>query len=159
MSRGFSPIHEKFGAKLINKYAESYYMKEDENNQLKKTLKDLKTTLKFNKDMIITLTSNLDVDSKVKKTLENNKQEIAFLNSKIDSLNKEIIKYREKVSKFNVLIIIFHQSLYSENIALDNIYKEQTKLTTLHDRIFILDNTIIKKDNEIGLLKKKIKKL
>ena len=43
---------KKSALKLINKYAESYRILENENKQLKSEIKDLKLNLKINKEII-----------------------------------------------------------------------------------------------------------
>jgi hypothetical protein len=98
--RGISPVNERFPVtKLVNKYAESYIYKEEENNQLKKTIKDLRTTLKYSKEMIDVLTSDLKLDEKLSIFYERSNSEINFMNKKIEELNNEVALWRDKVSQ------------------------------------------------------------
>lgn len=97
--RGISPVNERFPVtKLVNKYAESYIYKEEENNQLKKTIKDLRITLKYSKEMIDVLTSDLKLDEKLSIIYERSNSEINFMNKKIEELNNEVALWRDKVS-------------------------------------------------------------
>lgn len=123
--RGVSPMNKDKNqvTKLINKYAESYIYKEEENNQLKKTIKDLKVTLKYHKDMLNTLMSDMNLDDKMKLVMNQKKEESEYMTQKIDSLNKEVKEWRDKVSNklriIQLIVLIKNTSLiYKLNYSL-----------------------------------------
>ena len=146
--RSKTPVNNKtfHASKLINKYAESYLNKEEENSHLKSIILDLKTTLKCNKDIITTLTSNLNHDEKTKFLLDSYSKEVVLLNNKVESFTVEIQNLKEKL-------------IYSEQVALENIFKEKNNYEKVEHKIFELENVIEKKEAEIYHLKKRNKKL
>ena len=72
---------KKVVMKLLNQYADSYQCLEKQNKVLQESIKDLKTNLKINKDIISNFLSK-------STSTEINKSIIAKLNSQVESLTK-----------------------------------------------------------------------
>jgi hypothetical protein len=133
----------KSALKLINKYAESYSILEEENKQLKSEVNDLKLNLKINKEIIEGLYSASNKGEKTNMFQLKLKEEHQLNIDQIEKLNKEKeeLRYRIQIS----------EQMYGENLNL--IKSENEKLKS---KIFVMDNCIIKKDNLITQLKKKL---
>jgi hypothetical protein len=134
---------KKSALKLINKYAESYSILEEENKQLKGEVNDLRLNLKINKEIIDSFYSGkgkADINYLFQKKM---KEEHNNYNECIDKLKKEKddLRYRLQIV----------EQTFNENIT--QISSENEKLKS---KLFILDNCIIKKDNIIQSLKKKL---
>ncbi len=108
-------------------------------------MKNLYINLKINKDIIETVyksTSNSEKENILSIKLREENENIYREN---EFLKKEIEKLRSKVS-------------YYENIFNDSIYAYRESTESLENKIFILQNSIIKKDNLIQSMLDKIKK-
>ena len=138
-------VDKKTAVKLINSYAESYKIKEEENQKLKQKILDLKDNLKANKEMIENVTSSLSKDEKVNLFIKQQKNQIDNLSNQNDILNKYLIDAK-------------NQLIFSEKVAIDNINKEREELAKARNAIFTLENDNIRKDNEIEGLKKKLER-
>lgn len=124
--------------KLINKYADRYKLIEEENSKLKREIKELSQTLTINKDIIQQFIQNSSIDSKFKYVIEQQKKEINLLTEAKENLEKE---NKEQYDTNNQLSCI-RETLEQENSVLNN-------------KLFILDNIIKEKNNELLLLRKK----
>ena len=131
---------KKVVMKLLNQYADSYQCLEKQNKVLQESIKDLKTNLKINKDIISNFLSK-------STSTEINKSIIAKLNSQVESLTKS----NEDLTKQN-LSLIQSQNAISQELS---ILKEE--IESKSKTIFILEQSIIKKDNIIQTYKKKSK--
>ena len=131
---------KKVVMKLLNQYADSYQCLEKQNKVLQESIKDLKTNLKINKDIISNFLSK-------STSTEINKSIIAKLNSQVESLTKS----NEDLTKQN-LSLIQSQNAISQELS---ILKEE--IESKSKAIFILEQSIIKKDNIIQTYKKKSK--
>ena len=131
---------KKVVMKLLNQYADSYQCLEKQNKILQESIKDLKTNLKINKDIISNFLSK-------STSTEINKSIIAKLNSQVESLTKS----NEDLTKQN-LSLIQSQNAISQELS---ILKEE--IESKSKTIFILEQSIIKKDNIIQTYKKKSK--
>ena len=131
---------KKVVMKLLNQYADSYQCLEKQNKVLQESIKDLKTNLKINKDIISNFLSK-------STSTEINKSIIAKLNSQVESLTKS----NEDLTKQN-LSLIQSQNAISQELS---ILKEE--IESKSKTIFILEQSIIKKDNLIQTYKKKSK--
>ena len=131
---------KKVVMKLLNQYADSYQCLEKQNKVLQESIKDLKTNLKINKDIISNFLSK-------STSTEINKSIIAKLNSQGESLTKS----NEDLTKQN-LSLIQSQNAISQELS---ILKEE--IESKSKTIFILEQSIIKKDNIIQTYKKKSK--
>ena len=116
--------------KLINKYADRYKSLEEENNNLKKEIKDLSQTLLINKEIIQKFIQNSSIDDKSQFMIEQQKKELSLL-----------IETKENQNRNNQLNCI-KESLQQENIILNN-------------KVFMFENIIKAKDNELLLLNRK----
>ena len=94
--------------KLINKYADRYKSLEEENNNLKKEIKDLSQTLLINKEIIQKFIQNSSIDDKSQFMIEQQKKELSLL-----------IETKENQNRNNQLNCI-KESLQQENIILNN---------------------------------------
>lgn len=131
---------KKVVMKLLNQYADSYQCLEKQNKVLQESIKDLKTNLKINKNIISNFLSK-------STSTEINKSIIAKLNSQVESLTKS----NEDLTKQN-LSLIQSQNAISQELS---ILKEE--IESKSKTIFILEQSIIKKDNIIQTYKKKSK--
>jgi predicted RNase H-like nuclease (RuvC/YqgF family) len=101
--------------------------------------------MKINKEIIedfYRTNKNKDSASYVNKL----KEEINLLNKMNDDLKDEIISLRNKLA-------------YYEQITNNNLLNHGENTEALKNKIFILENTIIKKDNMMLSLKSKLNKL
>ena len=126
--------------KLLNSYAESYKILENENKSLKQYISDLKTNLKVSKQII---------DTFISKNSENKYQEI-ILNLQKD--NKNSSEINEELTKKN-LQLQKEFSKFKETIS--NLREEIEELKT---KRFMLEESLIKKDSIIMAQKKGLSK-
>ena len=126
--------------KLLNSYAESYKILENENKSLKQYISDLKTNLKVSKQII---------DTFISKNSENKYQEI-ILNLQKD--NKTSSEINEELTKKN-LQLQKEFSKFKEIIS--NLREEIEDLKT---KKFILEESLLKKDSIIMAQKKGLSK-
>ena len=126
--------------KLLNSYAESYKILENENKSLKQYISDLKTNLKVSKQII---------DTFISKNSENKYQEI-ILNLQKD--NKNSSEINEELTKKN-LQLQKEFSKFKEIIS--NLREEIEDLKT---KKFMLEESLIKKDSIIMAQKKGLSK-
>lgn len=134
---------KKVALKLINQYADQYKRIEEENRSLKTEIIDMRTNLKINKEIIEGLFKGGDKDSLITNKL---KEENSLLIKRGDNLTKENEGLRQK--------IVYYEKLINDSI---NSYRDSAE--TLQNKIFILENAIIKKDNLIINLNKKLNKM
>jgi hypothetical protein len=137
-------ISEKKSAlRLINKYAESYSALEQENKQLKNEIKDLRLNLKINKEIIEGLYNS-----------KNNTEKENLYNSKIaqETQNNREIIHKLKIEVEDLRYNLNYQAqCHSENMTFFRDENEKLK-----NKLFVIDNCIIKKDNIIAGLKKRL---
>ena len=126
--------------KLLNSYAESYKILENENKSLKQYISDLKTNLKVSKQII---------DTFISKNSENKYQEI-ILNLQKD--NKNSSEINEELTKKN-LQLQKEFSKFKEMIS--NLREEIEELKT---KRFMLEESLVKKDSIIMAQKKGLSK-
>ena len=126
--------------KLLNSYAESYKILENENKSLKQYISDLKTNLKVSKQII---------DTFISKNSENKYQEI-ILNLQKD--NKNSSEINEELTKKN-LQLQKEFSKFKEIIS--NLREEIEDLKT---KKFILEESLLKKDSIITAQKRGLSK-
>ena len=126
--------------KLLNSYAESYKILENENKSLKQYISDLKTNLKVSKQII---------DTFISKNSENKYQEI-ILNLQKD--NKTSSEINEELTKKN-LQLQKEFSKFKEIIS--NLREEIEDLKT---KKFILEESLLKKDSIIMVQKRGLSK-
>ena len=117
--------------KLINKYADRYKSLEEENNNLKKEIKDLSQTLLINKEIS-------SIDDKLQFMIEQQKKELSLLIETKENLQKNNKEYQNRNNQLNCI----KESLQQENIILNN-------------KVFMFENIIKAKDNELLLLNRK----
>ena len=117
--------------KLINKYADRYKSLEEENNNLKREIKDLSQTLLINKEIS-------SIDDKLQFMIEQQKKELSLLIETKENLQKNNKEYQNRNNQLNCI----KESLQQENIILNN-------------KVFMFENIIKAKDNELLLLNRK----
>ena len=122
--------------KLLNSYAESYKLLENENKSLKHYISDLKTNLKVSKQII---------DSFISKNSENKYKKII---SNLQNENKMNSKANEELTKKNFTLEKTINKLKQINI---NLKDENDDLKT---KLFIVEESLIKKENIINSQKK-----
>ena len=137
---------KKVALKLINQYADQYNRIADENKCIRMQLKDLQSNIAINKQIIETFFSSIPIEQKVNKLLLQYKEENKVLLSSLSNLSNENEKMVKKVK--------YYEGIISKSITE---YRESTD--SLKDKIFILENTIIKKENQIAILNNQIRKM
>jgi hypothetical protein len=80
---------KKTALKLLNKYADSYSILEEENKCLKSQIKDLKINLNINKDIIQGFIQNHNNEDRSKLYNQKIKEEVNFLTSSLINTTKE----------------------------------------------------------------------
>ena len=126
--------------KLLSNYAESYKMLEKENKSLQHYINDLKANIKISKEIINTFLST-NSDKKYQTLSLSYQKQQKFLSSRIEELTKANIE----LDKQNFKLL---ESL--------NLLKEQ--IETSKTKIFLLEQTIEKKENIILSYKKSANK-
>ena len=134
---------KKTALKLINKYADSYNIIIQENKALKTEIKDLRTNIKINKEIIEGFFSQSKQKEKNALFITKYKEEADKLYYQNEQLNKEIEALHNQIN--------YKDQTFSELI---NREKEQNE--SLKTQIFILEQANKKKDHIIALQKKKI---
>ena len=124
--------------KLINKYADRYKSLEEENNNLKREIKDLSQTLRINKEIIQKFMQNYSIDDKSQFMIEQQKKELSLLIETKENLQKSYKEYQFRKNQLNCI----KESLQQENSVLNN-------------KLFMFENIIKSKDNELLLLHRK----
>lgn len=136
---------DKTAIKLANKYAESYEIVEKENKILKNEIEDLKANVLINKKIITDLFNNsLTPNQKTKSIIDGLQKEITLLNNTIKFYVKENNELKRVAPS------------YDSNMLDNHISKYQKQLENLSIKTFVLENKIIKKDNMIKQLNKKL---
>ena len=137
---------KNFYVKIINQYADNYKLLEEENIILKNENGDLKWNLNINKEII---------ESFFKKG-ENKITYLLYLNN----IKEEIKKLEEKNEKLKKDNNELYQKLIKNNYKMTNyLTKKPDRTKEFKNRIFILENIIVKKNNVIENLKKKYSSL
>ena len=132
-----------FYLKTINQYADNYKLLEEENIILKNENGDLKWNLNINKEI---------KESFFKKG-ENKKTYLLYQNN----IKEEIKKLEEKNEKLKKDNNELYQKLIKNNYKMSNyLTKKPDRTKEFKNRIFILENIIVKKNNVIENLKKNI---
>ncbi len=136
-------LDRNFVVKVINQYADNYKLLEDENINLKNEIEDMKSNLNINKGII---------ESFFKNGENNQDSYLSYLNQ----LKTEIKSIEEKNEK----LIKEKKELHERIIRYDNtmneyLVKKSDKSREFKNRIFILENLIVKKKFVIENLKKK----
>ena len=135
-------LDKNFVIKIINQYADNYKLLEKENSNLKKEIIDLKSNLVINKEII---------ESFFKKDEAKNTY-LLYLNNLKNEM-KEIENKNEKLSKDNNEL--HNRLIKNDNILNEYIIKKSDRTREYKNRIFILENLIVKKNAIIENLKRK----
>lgn len=129
--------------KLVNQYADSYQLVQNENKLLYIEIQDLKMNLQISKTMINDLLGSLKPAQKEKAIIDGFKKEVTMINNTLEFYKKQ----NEELKK----------GLQTNSNSNDQYYsKYQKQIDSLTNKVFILENSIIKKDNVIRQLNKKI---
>ena len=137
---------KKVALKLINQYAEQYNRIAEENKCIRMQLKDLQSNITINKQIIETFFSSIPLEQKVNKLLFQYKEENSVLLKSLENLSTENEKMVKKIK-------------YYEDIINKSIYEYRESTESLKDKIFILENSVIKKENLITSLNNQIRKM
>lgn len=113
---------------------------------MKNELIDYKTNLKINKEIIEGLFSNLNGNDKSLLIIKKIREESEIINKKLEITKRENEEFKSKIS-------------YYENILNDSIFKQIDNIDILKNKIFLLENAIIKKDNLILNLNTRLNKI
>lgn len=135
-----SSLDRKVALKLVNQYAESYKTLQTQNKILEDNIKDLKINLKINKEMLskfITKNNSHQINQNI----------LTKLNEHINQLTNK----NEEISNLNISLLT-QQNLLNQQISF---LKED--IDSKSQQIFILEQSLQKKDNIIATFKKKIK--
>lgn len=138
---------KKLAMKIANEYADRYKILEQENLSLKSELENMSNNLKINKSFIFELTKDkININNLEKSMIELNRIENNNYLSTINMLKNEN-------SDLKRIINLSHVN-YEPIIA-----KYQKSLDTLQNKVFLLENSIGKKDNIIKNLNHKIEEI
>ena len=144
---------KKTAIKILNKYADSYNNLIEENKSLQSEIKDLRTNIKFNKDLLNELISSMGKTQKNNKNSNNNNsiyvkmtQEVNELYIQNEKLSKERNMLREKLLHYEELSSESYNKLKEDNEQLKN-------------KVFLLEQVIFKKNNTISGLQNKLSKI
>ena len=135
-----SSLDRKVALKLVNQYAESYKTLQAQNKILEDNIKDLKINLKINKELLskfITKNSTHQINQNILTKLNEHINHLTHKNEEISSLN---------------ISLLTQQNLLNQQISF---LKED--IDSKSQQIFILEQSLQKKDNIIATFKKKIK--
>ena len=119
--------------KLLNQYADSYHLLQLQIEQLEQENKDLKSNLQINKEIIQSFFHGTNQEDKINYFHSKIKQENTILQSKIKNLESQLLFLKTNQNSF-----IF--------------YKD--KLDQYKTKIFLLENLLKEKENQIIILKK-----
>jgi len=106
-------------------------------------INDYKTNLRINKEIISGLFGNMNPDEKSNFIMIKLNEELNLNNKKYKNTKKENEEMKAKIN-------------YYENIINESIFKHLENIDILKNKIFILENSINKKDNIIYNLNAKI---
>lgn len=106
-------------------------------------LNDYKINLKINKEIISGLFSSMNPHEKSEFIMKKFHEELNILNKKYETAKTENEDMKNKI-------------MYYENIINESIFKHLENIDILKNKIFILENSIIKKDNLIYSLNNKL---
>lgn len=137
---------QKTALKLVNQYADSYKVLELENKTLKKELEDIQANLLINKSMIVNMVNPNKLSSNEKTIME-------ALKAEISSLSSTLLSCKAENSDLKRLLNSSQSNL--EPILL----RGQKTIENLSNKIFVLENNISKKDNQIKQLNSKNEEL
>ena len=126
--------------KLLNSYAESYKLVDNENKSLKEYISDLKINLKVSKQII---------DTFISKNSESKYQSIIL---KFQKENKMYSETNELLTKKNLNL---QKEIYKYKDIINNLKEEIEELRT---KKFILEETLLKKESIIMTYKKGLSK-
>ena len=126
-------LDKNFYVKIINQYADNYKLLEEENNSLKNENKDLKTNLNVNKEIIESFFKKGDEKNTYLLYLNNLKEEIKQIEEKNEKLKKDNIDLHQKIIK-------------NDNTMSEFLTKKSDRTREIKNRIFILENIIVKKN-------------
>ena len=112
---------KKTAIKILNKYADSYNNLIEENKSLQAEIKDLRTNIKFNKDLLNELISSMGKNQKNNKNSNNNSiyvkmtQEVNELYIQNEKLSKERNMLRDKLLHYEELSSESYNKLKEDN--------------------------------------------
>ena len=135
-------LDRNFVVKIINQYADNYKLLEKENSNLKKEIMDLKSNLVINKEII----ESFFQKDEAKNTY------LLYLNTLKDEM-KVIEEKNEKLANDNNEL--HNRLIKNDNILNQYIIKKSDRTREFKNRIFILENLIVKKNAIIENLKRK----
>ena len=134
---------KKTALKLLNKYADSFNTLKEENIFLKKQIQDLNLNLRINKSIIDNFFSDKNISEKENNLINSIKQENKYLYEQKELLEKKNLELLNKIH--------MNDQSYIESITQT---KEENE--TLKIKIFLLEQSIQKKDNIIDQQKIKL---
>lgn len=147
---------KKTAIKILNKYADSYNNLVEENKSLQSEIKDLRANVKLNKEMLSELMSSI---TKTSNSKTNSSSDNSFKNvyNKINQELSSVYEQNEKLSKERNCLrdkILHYEENFSESI---NKIKEENE--NYKNKVFLLEQIILKKNNIINSLQEKINKI
>lgn len=137
---------KKVALKLINQYADQYNRVAEENKCIKMQINDLQSNIVINKQIIEAFLLSCPLEEKANQIILKYKEENSNLQKIIKNLSDETTKLFNKIKSYEE---IMNKSIFE--------YRESTDC--LNDRIFILENALVKKDNCISSLTNQLTKL
>ncbi len=135
-------LDRNFVVKIINQYADNYKLLEKENSNLKKEMIDLKSNLVVNKEIIESFFQKDEAKNTYLLYLNNLKNEMKLIEEK----NAKLVNNNNE---------LHNRLIKNDNIMNEYIIKKSDRTREFKNRIFILENIILKKNFVIENLKKK----
>ena len=136
---------KKTAIKILNKYADSYNNLIEENKSLQAEIKDLRTNIKFNKDLLNELISSMGKTQKNNKNTNNTQsinakmtQEVNELYIQNERLSKERNMLRDKLFHYEELSSESYNKLKEDKaIDVENLQEETYAILAIIYRKFI----------------------
>ena len=135
-------FERNFAIKIINQYADNYKLLEKENLNLKNEIMDIKSNLNINKEIIESFFKKDESEKSYLLYLNQLKTEMKALEEQKEKLTKEKNSLHDEIIK-------------NENIINKLLTKKEDRTKEYKNKIFVLENIIIKKNALIENLEKK----
>ena len=135
-------FERNFAIKIINQYADNYKLLEKENLNLKNEIMDIKSNLNINKEIIESFFKKDESEKSYLLYLNQLKTEMKALEEQKEKLTKEKNSLHDEIIK-------------NENIINKLLTKKEDRTKEYKNKIFVLENIIIKKNALLENLEKK----
>lgn len=129
-------VDKKTAIKLINSYAESYQIKDEENLRLKSQIKEMNSLLNEHKNLINRILSTSSKEEKERVFVE-------FASAQLEKEKEKNEKYESQIKE------MLCTQVMNEKLCLERIEK-------IKEKVFLLENANVELSNTILILKQKL---